>query len=180
MLADEPQVPYLQKLKGGRIRSEGPYPRWRESVISGVGGALAIAILYALTVDLKLVTCFMAPLGATCALVFGLPTTPVAQPRNVIGGHVLSALVGVAVFSVSGQATWLAMALAVGLAMVAMAMTRTFHPPAAVTALLPVLQEITAFTWVLAPVGLGAMLMIVIALLYNNLFAERHYPVFWW
>lgn len=47
-------------------------------------------------------------------------------------------------------------------------------------ALLPVLQKITAFTWVLAPVGLGAMLLIVIALLYNNLFAERHYPVFWW
>jgi CBS-domain-containing membrane protein len=180
MLEDKPQLPYLQKLKGVRIRSEAPNPRWRESVVSGLGGALTIAILYALTEDLKLVTCFMAPLAATCALVFGLPTSPVSQPRNVIGGHMLSALVGLVVFSVLDQDTWLAMALAVGLAIVAMAMTRTYHPPAAVTALLPVMQKITAFTWVLAPVGLGAMLLIVIALLYNNLFAERHYPVFWW
>jgi len=180
MLEDEPQSPYLQKLKGVRIRSEAPYPKWRESLVTGLGGALAIAILYALTVDLKLVTCFMAPFGATCALVFGLPTAPVSQPRNVIGGHVLSAFVGLVVFAVSNQATWVTMALAVGLAMVVMAMTRTYHPPAAVTALLPVLQKITAFTWVLAPVALGAILMVVIALLYNNLFADRHYPVFWW
>ncbi|MDO8847931.1 MAG: HPP family protein [Coriobacteriia bacterium] len=180
MVEDKPQLSYLQKLKGVRIRSEAPHPTWRESVVAGLGGALAIAILYALTVDLKLVTCFMAPLGATCALVFGLPTAPVSQPRNIIGGHVLSALVGLVVFSVSGQTTWWTMALAVGLAMVAMAMTRTYHPPAAVTALLPVLQEITAFTWVLAPVGLGAMLLVVIAVLYNNLFADRRYPVSWW
>lgn len=179
-MEDKSQLSYLQKLKGVRIRSEAPYPKWRESVVTGLGGAIAIAILYALTADLKLVTCFVAPFGATCALVFGLPTSPVSQPRNVIGGHLLSAVVGVGVFSVSGQATWLTMALAVGLAMVAMTMTRTYHPPAAVTALLPVLQKITAFTWVLAPVGLGALLIVVIALLYNNLFAERHYPVFWW
>jgi CBS-domain-containing membrane protein len=180
MLENKPQSSYLQKLRGVGIRSEAPYPKWRESVVTGLGGALAIAILYALAADLKLVTCFVAPFGATCALVFGLPTSPVSQPRNVIGGHMLSALVGVVVFSVSGQATWLTMGLAVGLAMVAMSVTRTYHPPAAVTALLPVLQKITAFTWVLAPVGLGALLLVVIALLYNNLFADRHYPVFWW
>lgn len=180
MQEDKPQVPYLQKLKGVRIRSEAPNPTWREAVVVGLGGALAIGILYALTVDLELVTCFAAPLGATCALVFGLPTAPVSQPRNVIGGHILSALAGLVVFSVSGQTTWLTMALAIGLAMVAMAVTRTYHPPGAVTALLPVLQEITSFTWALAPVGLGAALMVVIAVLYNNLFAERHYPDFWW
>jgi CBS-domain-containing membrane protein len=180
LVEDKPQVPYLQKLKGVRIKSEAPHPTWRGAIVAGLGGAIAIAILHALTVDLELVTCFTAPLGATCALVFGLPNAPVSQPRNVIGGHILSALAGLLVFSVSGQVTWLTMALAIGLAMVAMAMTRTYHPPGAVTALLPVLQEITTFTWVLAPVGLGAMLLIVIALLYNNLFAERHYPEFWW
>ncbi len=180
MVQDKPAVPYLQKLKGVRIKSEAPYPSWRKAVVAGLGGALAIAILYALTVDLELVTCFTAPLGATCALVFGLPTAPVSQPRNIIGGHVLSALAGLVVFSVSGQTTWWTMALAIGLAMVAMAVTRTYHPPGAVTALLPVLQGINAFTWVLVPVGLGAVLMVVIALLYNNLFDDRHYPEFWW
>ena len=180
MAEDKPRLPYLQKLKGVSVRFEGPRPTWREAVVSGLGGALAMGVLYALTVDLKLVTCFMAPFGASCALVFGLPTSPVSQPRNIIGGHMLSALVGLVVFSVSGRVTWLEMALAVGLAMVAMAITRTYHPPAAVTALLPVLQKITTFTWALAPVGLGALLLVVIAVLYNNLFAERRYPVFWW
>jgi len=180
MLEDRPQLPYLQKLKGVRFRSETPRPTWREAIVSGLGGALAIAILYALTVELEVVACFMVPFGATCGLIFGLPTSPVSQPRSVIGGHMLAAFVGLVVYSVSGQATWLTMGLAVGLAMVAMAMTSTYHPPAAVTAVLPVLQEITAFTWALAPVGLGAMLLVVIALAYNNLFAKRHYPEFWW
>ncbi|MDY0340688.1 MAG: HPP family protein [Coriobacteriia bacterium] len=180
MPQDEPRLPYLQKLKGVSIRSKEPSPVWRESVISGLGGAIGIGILYALTVDLEFVTCFMAPLAATCALIFGLPSSPISQPRNVIGGHVLSALVGIIVFSLSGQVTWWTMGLALGLAMVAMAMTHTYHPPAAVTALLPVLQEITSFTWVLAPVGVGALLLVIVALLYTNLFAERRYPVFWW
>ena len=180
MSEDKPQLPYLQKLKGVSIRSEAPYPGWRESLVTGLGGALAIGILYALTSDLKFVTCFMAPFGATCALVFGLPGAPVSQPRNVIGGHMLSALAGLVVFAILGRSTWWTMALALGSAMAAMAMTRTYHPPAAVTALLPVLQQITTFTWVLAPVGVGALLLVAIAMLYNNLFRERHYPAFWW
>jgi len=180
MAAEKLRPAYLQKLRGVRTRSEAPYPEWRESVICGLGGALAIAILYALAVDLKLVACFLVPFGATCALVFGLPTAPVCQPRNILGGHVLSALVGVTVVVLFRQATWWTLALAIGLAMGLMTATRTYHPPAAVTVLLPILQKITAVTWVLAPVGLGAMILIVIALLYNNLFAERHYPTFWW
>lgn len=180
MQEDEPRLPYLQKFRGVRTRSESSRPGWRESVVSGAGGALALAILYALTVELEFVACFTAPFAASCALLFGLPDVPVSQPRNVIGGHLLAALVGLVVFTVTGETTSWTMALAIGVAMAAMVMTRTYHPPAAVTAVLPVLQQITAFTWVLAPVGVGALLLVVIAVVYNNLFTERHYPVSWW
>lgn len=180
MATEKLRLGYLQKLKGVRARSEIPYPQWREPIICGLGGALTIAILRLLSVELRLVACFLVPFGATCALVFGLPAAPVSQPRNVLAGHILSALVGLVVFVLCGEITWWALALAVGLAMAGMAATRTYHPPAAVTALLPVLQEITDFTWVIAPVGVGAAIVVLVALLYNNLFADRQYPVFWW
>lgn len=171
---------YLQKLKGSQVRSRIPYPKWHEPLIVGLGGAITIAVLVALSSDLQIVPCFFVPLGASCALVIGAPATPFAQPRNVILGNMLSALIGLLVFRLSGQAVWWALALAIGIAMAAMVATKTFHPPAAVTALLPLLTEIGDLTWALMPVGLGAVMVVVIGLLYNNLYAERRYPVFWW
>jgi CBS-domain-containing membrane protein len=171
---------YLQKLKGSRPRSGLPYPKWYEPLVTGLGGAITIAVLYLLSVEFELVQCFLVPLGASCALVVGAPTAPLVQPRNVIIGNVLSALIGVVAFRIFGQATWWTLAIAIGVAMAAMVATKTFHPPAAVTVLLPLLTEITDFTWALVPVGSGAVIVVVIGVLYNNLFTERQYPIFWW
>jgi CBS-domain-containing membrane protein len=113
-------------------------------------------------------------------LVMGAPAAPFVQPRNVILGNVLSALVGVFVFRVCGQTTHWTLAIAIGAAMALMVATRTYHPPAAVTVLLPVLTEITDFAWAFVPVGIGAAIVVGIGILYNNVYAERQYPVFWW
>jgi len=180
MSPEKSALSYFQKLKGSQVMSGIPYPKWREPLIVGLGGAITIGVLCALSVDFKIVTCFLVPLGASCGLVMGVPTAPVAQPRNVILGNILSALVGLLVFRIFGQAVWWTLALAIGTAMAAMTATKTFHPPAAVTVLLPLLTKITDFTWVLMPVGLGAAMVVVIGLLYNNIYTERRYPVFWW
>jgi CBS-domain-containing membrane protein len=180
-MPSEKAIPsYLKKLKGNRVKSGLPYPRWHEPMIVGLGGAIIIAILYSLSVELELVQCFLAPLGASCALVVGAPAAPFVQPRNVILGNVLSALVGLAVFLIFGQTTWWTLAIAIGTAMALMVATKTFHPPAAVTVLLPLLVQITDLTWALVPVGVGAVIVVVIGILYNNLFPERQYPIFWW
>jgi len=171
---------YLQKLKGNQVKSGMSYPRWYEPVIIGLGGAIIIGVIYLLSADLGIVNCFLAPLGASCALVIGVPTASFAQPRNVIVGNVLAALIGLIIFCIFGQTTWWTLSIGIGVAMAAMAATKTFHPPAAVTVLLPILMKITDFTWAFVPAGIGATIVVVIGILYNNLFVGRQYPVFWW
>ena len=71
----------------------------------------------------------IAPFGASCVLVFALPQSPLAQPRNVIGGHMISTLVGLCAYHLIG-ASPLSFGLAVGLAIAAMLLTAPLHPPA--------------------------------------------------
>ncbi|WP_420886849.1 HPP family protein [Candidatus Magnetaquicoccus inordinatus] len=122
--------------------------------------------------------------GASAVLLYGAPSTPFAQPRNLIGGHLLSALIGVIMFQWLGTVPWLAAAYAVSLAIVAMHVTRTLHPPGGATALIAVIGSDAlhqlGFLYVLAPVGVGAFCLLLIALLVNNLAPGRRYPVWWW
>ncbi len=100
-----------------------------------------------------------------------------------MGGHVFSAVIGVAAFQVFGGQLWLAAALAVATAIAVMHLTRTLHPPGGATALIAVIgsEKIHAlgFLYVLVPVGLGALIMLVVALLFNNVPKSRRYPEFW-
>lgn len=122
--------------------------------------------------------------GASTMLVFGAPHAPFAQPRNVIGGHMVSALVGVLAQNLAGVDPWLAAALAVALAVAGMHVTATLHPPGGATALLAVVgsPELKSFgfEFVLYPVGVSVVALVVVGVLYNNLCARRRYPLNWW
>ena len=123
-------------------------------------------------------------LGASAVLVFGAPRSPLAQPRNLVGGHVLSALVGVLCYQWVGGSEGLAAALAVASAIALMHLTRTLHPPGGATALIAVIgskqiHDLGLF-YVVAPAGLGALVLLVVGLLVNNLVPSRHYPEAWW
>ncbi len=78
---------------------------------------------------------------------------------------------------------WLAAALAVSIAIAMMHLTKTLHPPGGATALIAVIGGNTVhnlgYLYVLIPVGLGAVVMLIIALLVNNLAPNRRYPEFW-
>ncbi|MGN7612053.1 HPP family protein [Magnetococcales bacterium HHB-1] len=121
--------------------------------------------------------------GASAVLIYGAITSPLAQPRNLIGGHLLSAIVGVTIFQMI-PIPWLASALAVSLAIAVMQMTKTLHPPGGATALIAVIGSDTihqlGYLYVLIPVGSGALLMLIVALIVNNLAPTRRYPLFWW
>ncbi|HWR03914.1 MAG TPA: HPP family protein [Humidesulfovibrio sp.] len=123
------------------------------------------------------------PFAATAVLLFGTPKSPLAQPRNVLGGHVLSALVGVCANLALPGLPWLAGALAVAVAIALMHATKTLHPPGGATAFLAVAggAKLTAlgFGYVLAPSAAGALLLVGLALVINNLLPGRRYPEFW-
>lgn len=124
--------------------------------------------------------------GASAVLIYGAPQAEFSQPRNLVGGHVLSAVVGISVYKLISHDLALASALSVSLAIVAMHFTRTIHPPGGATALIAVIgsSQVHAlgYMFVLSPVLIGAIVMLVVALVINNVSVnpKRHYPVFWW
>ena len=100
--------------------------RLRVAFVSGLGGFLVIFALSQLGSNLH-IALLVAPFGASCVLVFALPLSPLAQPRNLIGGHLISSTVGVVILAALGHSP-LAYGVAVGLAIAAMQPTDTLHP----------------------------------------------------
>lgn len=169
---------YFSKWRGVKARSGLPYPRPSEALVSGLGAFTAIAVLSYLTFEAK-IPILIAPFGASTFIIFAAPAVPFSQPRNVVGGHVLSASVGVACSVLLGSSFW-AVAFACGMATALMVATKTWHPPAGGTAILPVMTANNNWVWILYPTGLGAAILVIIGLLYNNLIKSRNYPAFWW
>ena len=118
--------------------------------------------------------------GASSVLIYGAIQSPLAQPRNLVGGHVLSALVGVTVYKIVPDIIWLSAPLAVSLSIVLMQYTKTLHPPGGATALIAVsstgkIPEL-GYWYVLSPVLSGCIILLLVALFFNNLTPNRSYP----
>jgi CBS-domain-containing membrane protein len=121
--------------------------------------------------------------GASAVLVYGAIKSPLAQPRNLVGGHIISALIGVAAYKLFHAHLWLAAAVAVATSIAVMHATKTLHPPGGATALIAVIsgEKITnlGFFYAVMPVGAGALILLVVALIVNNIPRHRRYPEFW-
>lgn len=121
--------------------------------------------------------------GASSVLIYGVINSPLAQPRNLVGGHVICAIIGVTVHMLIPDEVWLASALAVSLSIVAMQITKTLHPPGGATALIANIgsEKIKAlgFMYVLSPVLSGVLILLVVALVFNNITPHRKYPKSW-
>ena len=158
---------------GGR---RPPHPGARATLLGGIGGFLAIGALAVLTSRLD-VTLLLGSFGASCVLVFGYPDAPFAQPLNVIGGHVICTVIGLAILHWLGPQPW-ALSLAVGLSVAAMMATRTVHPPAGSNPVIVFLGH-SAWSFLLFPVVSGALLLVLIGWLYNNAVRRTPYPHYW-
>jgi CBS-domain-containing membrane protein len=175
---------FFAKMKGG---AEIP-PRMSmlEMFYSFLGGFLGIGICSYLSYfffeprDLVLV---IGSMGASAVLVYGAIKSPFAQPRNLIGGHVLSGLVGVLSFQLFSGNIVLASAIAVSMAITVMAFTRTVHPPGGATALIAVIGgdkiHNIGFLYPFIPAGAGALVLLLVALVTNNIVQNRKYPEYW-
>lgn len=120
----------------------------------------------------------IAPMGASAVLLFALPSSPLAQPWSLIGGNLVSATIGVACALLIGDPAWAA-ALAITLAIAAMFALGCLHPPSGAIALTAVLGgpaiHAQGFHFVLAPVGVNSLLLLLVAIAYNNV-TRRRYP----
>ena len=117
----------FSKFKGDRAPLPA-LPPLRSVALAWLGGVLAIATVGKLA-GLLSMPLMLGSFGASCVLVFGYPDVPFSQPRNVVFGHFLSSLIGLAFLTVCGPQWW-AMGLATGTAIAVMMLTRNVHPPA--------------------------------------------------
>ncbi|MFT4158616.1 HPP family protein [Shinella sp.] len=144
------------------------------ALVSGLGGAGAIWLLAALTESLGQLL-LIAPFGASCVLLFALPQSPLARPRNVIGGHVISALIGLLVLTFIGNSV-LAMGIGVGLAIALMQFTGTLHPPAGGDPLVVILTG-AGWSFLLQPILAGTAALVLVAWIYHRAISKRAYLV---
>jgi CBS domain-containing membrane protein len=178
---------WLHKLKG---REKSP-PRisYKEMIWSGIGafcGIYLTAIMGHL-VDINLFNhpFLIASLGASAILLYGVPQAELSQPRNLLGGHVISALIGVMLYQNLQLDIALVAALAVAVSIVVMQLTRTLHPPGGATALIAVIggSEVhqAGYLFVVFPVLSSAMMMLLVAVVVNNVsgLPHRNYPRYW-
>lgn len=153
-----------------------PKPANKVVLLAALGGFIAIAVL-ALLAQQSGALLILGSFGASCVLVFGFIDSPFAQPRNVIAGHFLSSLTGLVCLNLFG-ATWWSMALAVAVAIALMMITRTVHPPAGSNPVIVMLAQ-PGWQFLLTPTLLGAVGIVLVALVYNNYPKGRQYPKYW-
>ncbi|BCK87532.1 hypothetical protein MIZ01_1316 [Sideroxyarcus emersonii] len=176
---------YFGKMSG-TTRGSPPRVNNEEVVLSWIGAFLGIAAVawvdhfFFEGTDLSLM---IGSFGASAVLVYGAVRSPLAQPRNLVGGHMLSAVVGVVCWKLLHQYPWLAESVAVATAIALMHLTRTLHPPGGATALIAVTGSAAihklGFLYVLMPATIGPLILLAVALLFNNLPASRRYPEIW-
>lgn len=179
----------IQKIKRGYRKTR--YIFYKETLIdfkehfwSFVGsffGIGIIAFLQSQTLETSDVIFLIGSFGASSVLIYGVIQSPLAQPRNLVGGHLISAIIGVTVQKLIPDILWISAPLAVSLSIVFMQITKTLHPPGGATALIAVTGSITikemGYFYVISPVLSGVLILLIVAIIFNNITSNRIYPV---
>lgn len=171
---------FLKQFK--KVNSE---PLEKSNIIwSWIGSFLGILVISYIhydmlnETDLSLV---IGSFGASAVLIYGAVNSPLAQPRNLIGGHLLSAFIGVSCYQLFSGNIWFCSAFAVSTSILVMQLTLTLHPPGGATALIAVIggdsiHEMGYF-YLLMPVLSGSFILLIIAFIVNNIPSHRYYPL---
>ena len=168
-------ISHLEKFRGQRAPLPARMPA-RKIALAGLGAALGIGFVGALA-DATRQPLLLGSLGASCVFLFGLPEAPFSQPRNVIVGHLLSSLVGLIFLKILGPHTW-ALGLALGTAVAVMFATRTVHAPAGSNPVIVFLAQ-PDWSFLLAPTLLGAVGVVLVAVVFHRVVRPGRYPLYW-
>ncbi len=167
---------YCLKVRGSKRSNPLDKPHHRHILWSWFGSFIGIAATGYLSVKTGM-PLLMAPFGATSVLIFGVPDSPLAQPRNVIGGNFIAALVSLTILHLFGAEPW-AMAMAVATAIGMMQLTGTVHPPSGAVALVVMMSK-ASWQFLLTPALEGSIILVLCAVVFNNLAEDRSYPKHW-
>jgi CBS-domain-containing membrane protein len=154
----------------------------RERLVTSLGGFLGILAVYFVSdslLDIHGAAMMVASMGASAVLLFAVPHSALAQPWNVIGGHLLSALIGVSCARYIPDMMFAA-ATSVGIAILAMHYLRCIHPPGGATALTAVIGGSSVhelgYIFMIEPILINTLVIVTIAIVFNALFDYYRYP----
>ncbi|MED3923772.1 HPP family protein [Priestia megaterium] len=164
---------YTRKMKG-ELKEE-PKINYRDAVVSSLGGLIAIIISSSIALALGYPMA-LAPIGATCVLVFGAHKGPLSQPRHVLGGHLLATVSALIIWSLFHRSL-ITIAIVLAFVLILMIVTKTVHPPAAASAIVAINSQ--AGWGYLGIIMICACVVVLISTVYNNLFQDRQYPRYW-
>ena len=149
---------------------------WLIIALAWVGGTFAIAILPLLG-NWQNVAMILGSFGASFLLIFAYPESTFTQPRNIVGGHLITTFTGLSFMSLFGIERW-SLALTIGTAIALMLLLRVPHPPADSNPLIVMLGGVK-WHFLITPTLLGALPLVMAELIYNNISRGRHYPRYW-
>lgn len=178
----------IQKIKRGYRKTR--YIFYKETLIdfkehfwSFIGSFIGIGIIAYLqtqTLETSDVVFLIGSFGASSVLVYGVIQSPLAQPRNLVGGHLVSAIIGVTVQKLLPDILWISAPLTVSLSIVFMQITKTLHPPGGATALIAVTGSTAikkmGYFYVISPVLSGVLILLLVVIIFNNMTSNRIYP----
>jgi CBS-domain-containing membrane protein len=159
------------------LKSKSPLKWNAKTVFFGFTGGFLTILLLSFMHSIADTALFMPPFGASCVLTFAVWEAPLAQPRNIIGGHLIAATEGIVILRLLGNQP-VSLALAVGLAIALMVLTKTIHPPAGATPLAIIMGN-NGVEFLVFPVLIGSVILVTVSVLINRLVFKRDYPKFW-
>ena len=145
----------------------------KNNFISAFGAFLCISVLAYLNSFDERNLWLIPPFGASMVLVMAVHESPLAHPKNILFGHIISAFSGVFVFSVLGS-SFISLGLAVGLAIFLMMATKTVHPPAGANPIIAILGA-KGMGFILMPVAVGASFIVLFAIIYNKSLKRNYF-----
>ena len=147
----------------------------KNNLIAGFGGFLCIAVLSYLNSFDESNLWLIPPFGASMVLVMAVNESPLAHPKNVFFGHLISAFAGVLVFWILGYSA-IGLGLGVGLAIFLMMVTDTIHPPAGANPIIAILGA-KGMSFIVMPVAIGAFFIVLFAVIYNKLLHRKYFSL---
>ena len=143
-------------------------------LVAGIGAAICITLLAYLNISSSQNLWLIPPFGASIVLITAAHSSPLAQPRNIFFGHIISSICGwfvVYFFDVS----YFSIGFSVGLAVSLMMITKTVHPPAGANPII-IMMGNEGFSFLLMPISAGAAILVLYAVIFNKYVYKRDYP----
>ena len=149
-----------------------------KSALAGLFSAITIGALTYLTYKTTFGLFLIASFGSTMVLLYGYPESPFAQPKNIFFGHLITAVVGVAVLNFILLPIYITIPLAVGLGVGLMIFLDVTHPPAGGNPIIVIIGSVS-YDYLLSPIILGSIIVLVFGILVNKFVLKKKYPQKW-